>query len=57
MGKIVAAVVAVLAGLALAAGGAVTLVTVAGPDSSLDLENAPAANGSGGAVDYGTSGN
>ncbi|MBB5802747.1 hypothetical protein F4560_002515 [Saccharothrix ecbatanensis] len=57
MGKIVAAVVAVLAGLALAAGGVVTLVGVAGPDSSVDFEHAPAANGSGGAVDYGTSGN
>lgn len=57
MGKIVAAVVAILAGLALAAGGAVTLVAVAGPDSSIDFGNAPAANGSGGAVDYGTSGN
>ncbi|WP_156077456.1 DUF2613 family protein [Saccharothrix sp. NRRL B-16314] len=57
MGKIVAAVVSILAGLALAAGGAVTLVGVAGPDSSVDFEHAPAANGSGGAVDYGTSGN
>ncbi|WP_158845812.1 DUF2613 family protein [Saccharothrix deserti] len=57
MGKIVAAVVAILAGLALAAGGTVTLVTVAGPDRSVDFENAPAANGSAGVVDYGTSGN
>lgn len=56
MGKIVEAVVAILAGSALAAGGVVTLVEVAGPDSSIDFEHAPAANGSGGAVDYGTSG-
>ncbi|MEJ2859354.1 MULTISPECIES: hypothetical protein [Saccharothrix] len=54
MGKIVAAVVVILAGIALATGGTVALVGVANPDRSIDLDHAPAANGAGGVVDYGT---
>jgi hypothetical protein len=52
--RIIAAAVAVAAGLALAVGGAATLVSLARPDRGVDLQNAPAANGvDGGIVDYG----
>lgn len=57
MSRTVAVVVAVVAGIALAAGGTTTLVTLASPDRGMDRENAPAPNGvDGGTVDYGTSG-
>ncbi|MBB4910816.1 hypothetical protein [Actinophytocola algeriensis] len=53
--RIIAAAVAVAAGLALAVGGAATLVSLARPDRGIDLQNAPAGNGvDGGVVDYGT---
>lgn len=53
--RIIAVAVAVAAGLALAAGGAATLVSLARPDRGIDLQNAPAGNGvDGGVVDYGT---
>jgi hypothetical protein len=54
--KFIAALVAVVGGIALAVGGAATLVNLAGPDRGIDLQNAPAANGEEGPVDYGTSG-
>lgn len=54
MGKIVAAVVVILAGVALATGGTVALVSASSPDRTVELDNAPAANGAGGVVDYGT---
>jgi hypothetical protein len=54
--KVIAALVAVVGGIALAVGGTATLVSLASPDRSVNLENAPAANGEDGPVDYGTSG-
>jgi hypothetical protein len=52
--RIIAIVVAVVAGVALAVGGTATLVNLASPDRSVDLKNAPEANGvDGGVVDYG----
>jgi hypothetical protein len=54
--KVIAALVAVVGGIALAVGGTATLVNLASPDRSVNLENAPAANGEDGPVDYGTSG-
>lgn len=57
MSKFIAAAVAIVAGLALAAGGTATLVNLASPDRNVNLKNAPAPNGvDGGPVDYGTSG-
>lgn len=56
MSKVIAALVAVVGGIALAVGGTATLVSLAGPDRGVNLENAPAANGEDGPVDYGTSG-
>ena len=57
MSRTIAIAVAVVAGLAVAAGGTATLVSLAGPDRGVDLQNAPAANGvDGGPVDYGTAG-
>jgi hypothetical protein len=53
--KIIAAIVAVVGGVALAVGGTATLVSLASPDKGVNLENAPAANGEDGPVDYGTS--
>lgn len=54
MSKIIAALVAVVAGVALAVGGTATLVNLASPDRDVDLQNAPAGNGvDGGVVDYG----
>lgn len=55
MSKIIAALVAVVGGIALAVGGTATLINLAGPDRGVNLENAPAANGVDGPVDYGTS--
>ena len=55
MSKIIAAIVAVVGGVALAVGGTATLVSLASPDRGVNLENAPAANGEDGPVDYGTS--
>ncbi len=53
--RIIAAVIAVAAGIAVAVGGAATLVSLARPDRGVDLQNAPAGNGvDGGVVDYGT---
>lgn len=53
--RIIAAAVAVAAGLAVAIGGAATLVSLTRPDRGIDLQNAPAGNGvDGGVVDYGT---
>ena len=54
MSKFIAAAVAIVAGLALAAGGTITMVNYSRPDRGLDLQNAPAGNGvDGGVVDYG----
>lgn len=53
--RIIAASVTIVAALALAIGGAATLVSFARPDRGIDLQNAPAGNGvDGGVVDYGT---
>ncbi len=54
MGKIVGALVAVLAGLAVATGVTFTVTSAASPDSSLDLQTPPPANGANGVVNYGT---
>ncbi|WP_436493566.1 DUF2613 family protein [Actinokineospora sp. HUAS TT18] len=57
MGKIVAALVAVLAGLGLATGVTFGVTSAASPDapSKLDLNERPAGNGANGVVNYGTS--
>ncbi len=53
--RIIAATVTIVAALALAIGGAATMVSLARPDRGIDLQNAPAGNGvDGGVVDYGT---
>ena len=54
MSKIIAALVAVVGGIALAVGGTATLVSLASPDRGVNLENAPAANGEDGPVEYGS---
>jgi hypothetical protein len=54
VGKLVGILVAVVAGLALATGVTFTVTSVAGPDSSVDLQTPPPANGADGVVNYGT---
>ena len=54
MGKIVGAIVAVLAGVALATGVTVGVTSAASPDKAVDLEAPAPANGSNGIVNYGT---
>ena len=54
MGSLTGAVVAVVAALALAAGGTYALVQSSSPDNSVPFENRPDANNTNGVVNYGT---
>ncbi|MGH3860857.1 DUF2613 family protein [Actinokineospora sp.] len=56
MGKIVAALVAVMVGLGLATGVTFGVTSAASPDSEskLDLRDRPKGNGDNGVVNYGT---
>ena len=54
MGTLIAAIIVVVAALGLAGGGVYVLVDNTEPDSSIQFENAPAPNNTGGVVNYGT---
>jgi uncharacterized protein DUF2613 len=51
---LIGAVIAVVAGLALAGGGTYALVNSSAPDKAVHFQDAPAANNTNGTVNYGT---
>lgn len=54
MGTLVGALIAVVAALGLAGGGTYVLIQSSAPDNSVQFENVPVANNTGGVVNYGT---
>ena len=53
MGTLIGAIIAVVAGLGIAGGGTYLLIDNQSPDSSVQWNDLPPANGSNGIVDYG----
>jgi hypothetical protein len=54
VGTLVGALIAIVAGLGLAGGGTYVLIESSAPDNTVQFENAPVANNTGGVVNYGT---